>query len=109
MTNYPDIHIKRNLSDWEVVEDCFVGEDVIIPKGFVTDLVSSGRFIWFIIPPHGDAANPSIVHDYLCRNKIYNRKKCDIIFLELMSNIQEWQRLLMYIYVRAFGWIKYYN
>lgn len=112
MTNYPEIHIKK-LPDglnYEMVNDCIV-DGIIIKAGSKTDLVSVPRLLWLIIPPHGLAVNPSIVHDYLTRNKILPRVECDTIFYELLikTSINPFQAATMYIYVRLFGWIKYYR
>ena len=110
MTIYPEIILKKkdNLN-WEVADDCLLTEySILIEKGFQTDLVSSSRIFWSIIPPHGIASNPAIVHDYIWRNSIFNRSICDKIFLELLKSakIPMWQCYLMYVIVRLFGWLK---
>lgn len=109
MTLYPEIRIQKSEKlDWQVIEDCLLIEyNVIIKKGFKTDLVSSTRLFWFIIPPHGLSSNPSIVHDYIWRSSLFSRKQCDKIFLELLiKSVPKWQAYIMYAVVRAFGWMK---
>jgi hypothetical protein len=109
MTLYPEIRIQKSEKlDWQVIEDCLLIEyNVIIKKGFKTDLVSSTRLFWFIIPPHGLSSNASIVHDYIWRSSLFSRKQCDKIFLELLiKSVPKWQAYIMYIVVRAFGWMK---
>jgi hypothetical protein len=109
MTIYPEIRItKSDILDWQVTEDCLlIKYNITIKKGFITDLVSSTRLFWFIIPPHGLSSNASIVHDYIWRNSIFSRKQCDKIFLELLiESVPKWQAYIMYIVVRAFGWMK---
>lgn len=115
MTKYPIIHLKKSNQkyDWfELIEDCeFEYEDVkfIIPKGYTTDFASVPQLFWWLIPAHCNASMPSIIHDYTCEFGVLPRWKCDNVFLQLLkqSNIKPWQYLLMYVYVRALGWVKY--
>jgi len=110
MTIYPEILLKKvEKLNWQVIEDCLLIEyNVLIRKGFKTDLVSSTRLFWFVVPPHGNACNAAIVHDYIWRKSLFSRNYCDKIFLELLrlSDIPGWQSYLMWIVVRAFGWMK---
>jgi len=110
MTIYPDIHIKKVESiNWQITESCLLNQyGITIEQGFKTDLVSSSRLLWSIIPPHGLASNAAIVHDYLWRNSIFNRATCDKIFLELLkeTTLPRWQCYIMFIVVRVFGWAK---
>lgn len=110
MTEYPNIKIVKSEGlDWVIVEDCFLPEyQIVLKAGFVTDLVSSGRLFWVIIPPHGLSSNPAIVHDYVWRSSIFDRKTCDKVFLSLLkkSKVPTWQCYLMYSFVRVFGWMK---
>jgi hypothetical protein len=110
MTIYPEILLKKSEKlDWQVTEDCLLIEyNIIIKKGFKTDLVSSPRIFWFIIPPHGLSVNAAIVHDFFWRNRLLSRKNCDEIFFKLLkkttlSSLQCW---VMYLFVRVFGWLK---
>jgi hypothetical protein len=110
MTVYPEIRLKKvEKLNWQVTENCLLNQyGIIINEGFQTDLVSSPRLLWFIIPPHGVSVNAAVVHDFLSRNKIVKRKVCDDIFFELLKETQlrSWQCLAMYLFVRAFGWLK---
>lgn len=118
MTLYPYILLaKYNTGkyDWyEVAEDCAFGA-VLITKGFTTDFASVPQAVWWLIPPHGKAAIPSIVHDYMYQvpdSHVLTRKQVDGIWLELMqkSGVPTWQRYTMYAFVRAFGsgvWKRY--
>lgn len=115
MTTYPIIHLKKSDQkyDWfEVIEDChFEHENVklVIPKGYTTDFASVPQLLWWLIPAHGNAAMPAIIHDYTCEYGILPRWQCDKIFLQLLkkANISTWQYSLMYLYVRALGWVRY--
>lgn len=67
MTTYPRIILVKHSGkyDWfEVVEDCAFGS-VLITSGFTTDFASVPQAVWWLIPPQGLAAMPSIVHDYM--------------------------------------------
>lgn len=80
-------------------------EIVTVPKGFETDFASVPRILWSIFPPDGTYTQAAVLHDYLYYSGIFNRKKCDGIFLEAMEvlNVPWWKRKLMYRAVRIFG------
>lgn len=117
MTLYPRIVLVKSHAyyDWyEVVEDCAVGP-ILIEAGFTTDFASVPQVLWWLIPPHGKGAMPSIVHDYLYQvpwAHELTRRQVDDHWLELLkkAGVSRWQRGLMYEFVRAFGvgvWKKY--
>lgn len=64
-------------------------DDIIrVPAGFETDLTSSPRILWPIVPPHGRSAKAAILHDFLLSKctfestgKGLSRKQADNIFL----------------------------
>lgn len=109
MLNIPLIYNGK----WEVLDTVKVsiGDDVIfVEKGFVTDLISSPILFWFLIPPHKYIVNEAVLHDYLCRNKIFELKKCNDIFFRLIKvKLSIFKYYLVVAYVRAFSWIRYYN
>lgn len=85
-------------------------EDIItVEKGFETDLASTPRFLWWIVPPHGTYGKAGVVHDYLYRNGLRTRKEADDIFYEAMQvlGVPFWKRKLMYFAVRIFGSFSY--
>jgi hypothetical protein len=101
---------KRNK--WQVVEDYTVrvlSEDLLIPKGFKTDLASVPRILWSVFPPFGKYNTAAVVHDYLYKTKRYSRQDSDVIFLETMrlSKVGLIQRHLFFYAVRMFGWFAY--
>lgn len=117
MTIYPDIILVKNASKYdrfEVAEDCALG-GILIPKGFVTDFASVPQMVWWLIPPHGKASMPSIVHDFMYQTPsahLLTRRQVDDIWFVLMkkSGVPTWQRYVMYLFVRALGlgvWKKY--
>ena len=99
---------------WIILEDFtynICGYDILVPKGFKTDLASTPKYLWFSFPPSGRYTDAAIVHDYLysanCIYKEINRAIADKIFLELMKSlgVPKWKRVLLYRGVRMFGWM----
>ena len=80
------------------------GYDIIVARGFVTDLASVPRIFWPIVPPYGKHLEASILHDFLCRNG-WPRKTADREFLHAMkrAGVKRWRRMLMFWAVRAWA------
>ena len=105
------IPYKKTVIEWEVYKD-FGYKDrelditIVVPKGSRTDFASIPRIFWSILPPwyptYGEAA---VIHDYLYRHGLYNRKAADIVFLHAMKelNVVKWKRTVMFWAVRLFG------
>ena len=56
------------------------GYEITIPKGFIWDLSSVPRILWWALPPDGDFAIAYTIHDFLYDNKNnfnFTRKFCD--------------------------------
>lgn len=91
------------------------GLRIVVPKGFVTDLASTPRPIWFLLPPCGCYTDAAIVHDFCYRNKgvvspifhTLSRRESDSVLLQGMRdrNTPSWQIFTIYWAVRLFGWI----
>jgi hypothetical protein len=92
-------------------------EIILIPKGFVWDLSSVPRALWWALPPDGDFAIAYIIHDFLYENKMFNRAFCDnemLIWAKASSgtksislrNIDNYTR---YYGVRLAGWLVWNN
>jgi hypothetical protein len=120
MTTYPIIHLKKSYKKYnhfELVDDCKVNlpynYKFIIPKGYTTDFATVPQLFWSIFPPHCLASMPSVVHDYMYDNRLFEevlgqklaRKFADICFLENMknSNVPKWQRYVYFYVVRIFA------
>lgn len=71
---------------WKVMED-FVfytdkpDDEILVPKGYITDLTTVPRIFWVLFPPHGNYAKAAIIHDYLYSNALRTKKEADDIFL----------------------------
>jgi len=92
-----DYHIGSENSD----------EVISVPEGFMTDLASIPPVARWMIPKLGKHAQAAVLHDYLYNKKLFDRKKCDVIFLEAMKvlRVSLWKRRTMFRAVRMFGWI----
>jgi hypothetical protein len=55
-------------------------EVITVPRGFVTDLASTPRFLWSALPRTGAYMSPAVLHDYLYWDQRCARKQADEIF-----------------------------
>jgi hypothetical protein len=85
------------------------GQQVVIPKGFVTDLATVPRIFWGIISPSGRHDLACVVHDYLLDTG-YNRKQADRELLHFLkkSKVHKVKSHLMYALVRGYAILKSY-
>lgn len=58
--------------------------DVLVPWGYVCNLASTPRWLWWYVPPLDLYAQAAILHDYLLDTKIVDRATADKIFYEAM-------------------------
>ena len=81
------------------------GKHYNVPYGTDTDLVSSPRAMWSLIPPMGKYTCAAILHDYLYQTGKVSRKEADKVFLHAMESlgVSKIKRNLMYRTVRIFG------
>ena len=91
-----------------------VVNEFTIPKGFKTDLAKVPKLLHSFYPPHGtkhsEYGTSAVLHDYLYSKKLFDRKICDLIFLQAMKQqkCKFLTRYLFYFAVRIFG-NKYYK
>lgn len=93
---------------WEVINNFVIDTPYgtfIVRKGFRTDLASTPRFLWWLIPPSGEYIEASVVHDFLYKKKIVNRETADKVFQYIMLKYKTriYKIKLMYLGVRIFG------
>ncbi len=65
------------------------GELVSVPAGFVTDLASVPRALWWLYPPFGRYTRAAVIHDWLYREgrigrRPITRAEADEIFRQAM-------------------------
>ncbi len=81
------------------------GEDIVVPKGFVTDFASTPSLLKPVIPKSGGYLVGAIVHDYLYWNQSCTKKQADNIFLLAMkkAGIGSLKRKTIWVAVDNFG------
>ncbi|MEJ2790418.1 MULTISPECIES: DUF1353 domain-containing protein [unclassified Pseudoxanthomonas] len=80
-------------------------KEVVVPRGFVTDLTSVPRAFWQVMRPEGRYAYAAVVHDYLYWTQERSREEADLIFRYAMQDSKVDPRKADAIYgmVRKFG------
>jgi hypothetical protein len=84
---------------------------VTVPAGTTTDFASIPKVFHVVLDPFGQYARAAVVHDFLYRTQYYDRAIADGVLLEGMrrSGVPIWQYVSIYLSVRAFGWLSYYD
>lgn len=87
-------------------------KEIIVPSGYTSDGASIPKVFWWILSPFEDYFKCCVLHDYLCdlfHLNLLERKTCDDIFLEAMSEIgiKKSTRLSLYFFVRFYGLLRY--
>lgn len=90
-----------------VYESDLAGITVTAPAGFVTDLASVPRLPFAYLLTGGIGHSAAVIHDALYITHVTTRETADDIFREalLVLGIPRWQATLMWLGVRAGGWI----
>lgn len=81
------LDFNEKTEKWEVKKKyhfVFDKTSFTIEKGFESDLASVPRLLWWIFPPFGKYAEPSVVHDWFYKYKKLPKKKADRLFLIMM-------------------------
>lgn len=104
-----DPQANNHTGQWQVMkplryESASAGL-ITVPLGFSTDFASVPResvIAWGLFG--GRAMRPAVVHDYLCRQRVFRREKCDDIFLEAMraDGIPDEKAIPMFLAVAAY-------
>jgi hypothetical protein len=86
-------------------------ELISVPVGFVSDGASVPQIFQSVIPRWGKYGKAAILHDFLYRNKVYSRNRCDEIMLDAMRvlGVPIWQEVIIYRSLRTFGWGGWYG
>ena len=82
------------------------GLTVTVPEGFVTDLASVPRPLWWLIAPHDPQyAAAAVLHDYLCTWDGFDPMTAHAIFLDalLILGVERWKAMAMYLAVITFN------
>jgi hypothetical protein len=93
------------------------GRVITVPKGFLFDLSSVPRALWWLIAPFDLSVVAPLIHDFLYRYggkppagsieppHTYTRAEVDAVFRRIIEaeNVATWRRVLGYAAVRVFG------
>lgn len=107
------VELQEDRKTWKLLSDFVYQDETVgligIPEGFVTDFASVPRIpiIFDLVGGYGHAA--ATLHDYLYKNGYLPRKDCDNVFYHALrsTGIANWRARLMWLGVRAFGWLFY--
>lgn len=93
------------------------GRNIIVPKGFETDLISVPSWLWSFLKPFDEALKGDIIHDYLWHTRseeivLFNgnifkaRKYADELRLEIRKELAPQKKFKNYVthyFLRLFG------
>lgn len=81
---------------------------IVVPSGFVSDLISVPAFARGLIAPLDRAAKAGVIHDWLLYEGKRSKQECATIFLEALTvlNVPSWKRYIMYWAVKYWPWAK---
>ena len=101
--------IPLHDNKWELGRS-YTNDGITVPKGFITDLASIPRVLWWLYSPsNGDYAGACLIHDYLYTLQ-YDRAMADRTLKRILK--KEGNSLItvyaFYVAVRLFGGINYY-
>jgi hypothetical protein len=107
----PGVRAFGDNKFWIVLEDMryVIGstqDQIIVPKGFVTDFASIPRELWSLgLSPHGRYSRAAIVHDYLYWSQGCSREQADRLLLLAMkeSSVGTFDQVLVYQGVNVGG------
>lgn len=77
----------------------------VVPEGFVTNLASSPRIAWRIVPPWGSGNRAYVLHDWEYTIQRMSRLEADKLLLEAQyaCDVATWKANLVYSAVRVGG------
>lgn len=80
-------------------------QEIVVPRGFVTDFASVPRVFWTLFPRHGRYTRASILHDFLYWDQSCTREQADELFDAVMTDsaVDSASRLTIYATVRMWG------
>lgn len=89
---------------WKLLKPV-VYKDIVVPVGFVCDLASVPRPLWWLYPPFGDYIRAAIIHDYLYEQAEVSKEEIDDVFAEVMieDGVDNFTHFVFDKFVRWFG------
>lgn len=105
----------RPARKWCVARVFIVHSDVLdgaltVPDGFICDLSSIPRFLWWESTP-ADYPEAGVIHDYAYHDNHLPRAVADKLYREALDMLDAggFRRQVRYWGLRAFGWHAYRN
>lgn len=92
------IYILLDSIIWKPNVDQVGFPEIIVPRGFVTDLASIPRIFWSILRPDADYAYAAIIHDFLYWQQRLSKNKADTILKMSMEDFQLSKPIVASIY-----------
>lgn len=92
------IYILLDPITWKPNSDQVGFPEIIVPRGFVTDLASIPRIFWSILRPDADYAYAAIIHDFLYWQQTLPKHKADTILKMSMEDFQLSRPIVASIY-----------
>jgi hypothetical protein len=104
----------RPLPDrrWEIIGDFIYDSPkygrVTVPDGFICDLNSIPRPLWWVSTP-ADFPHAGVLHDYLYATQTMSRGDADGLYREALhaEGAHKFRRVTRWMTLRAFGWIAF--
>ena len=81
------------------------GLTVTVPAGFITDLTSVPRWLWWLLPPYDPQyAAAAVLHDYLRSWAGFDPLTAHTTFLDALTilGVERWKALAMFLAVVVF-------
>ena len=115
----PRIYWDIECGCWRLAHEMKIrihGHQIVVHKGFETDLASVPPIFSAIISSFGAFNRSSILHDFLYECKgvlvdgaVLTRKECDRIFFDVMvlDGVPVWQAVTMWAAVRMWGFLAF--
>jgi hypothetical protein len=97
---------------WQILAD-FVYESpkhgtITVPAGFITDLNSIPRPLWWVSTP-ADFPHTGVLHDFVYATHRLSRADADHLYREALDaeGAHKFRRVTRWLTLRAFGWMAY--
>lgn len=91
---------------WDHGHNIYDMKTLMVPAGFRTDLASTPRVLWAVIPPFGRWDEAAVLHDHLYGGACsITREDADaaLYFGMTECNVPQWKAWVMWASVRVFG------
>jgi hypothetical protein len=106
------LRAEKSGDYWTILQPLVYMSDLarntfVVPEGFVTDFASVPRLPLMFLLAGNEAHEAAVVHDFAYSRQEMTRSQADALFEEaaIASGEPEWRARLMWLGVRAGGWV----